>query len=280
MKGAIDKKQFLVFLAIALTVSLLFTGLYFWQISPLNTQVTTQENELSNQEKQMEALNAELSSTGSTSFATTVELQKQLPVKEAVDQLVLNLEKAEVISGSVITTMAFVDGEVTLSEEEAAAALAAANEKASGGTAGEPAEPATSTEEAASSEESVEEVDPAEAEVVDLLPQGVKKVSVAMTVQSPTYFEMEVFLESLHSMKRILKVDNLTFTGSEEIHSIEQSSDKLEYQLTISVFYAPNLSDLQDQMPTIEAPNPGNKRDPFNNSPVVTEKVESGDDES
>jgi len=280
MKGAIDKKQFLIFFAIALTVSLLFTGLYFWQISPLNTQVTTQENELSNQEKQMEALNAELSSTGSTSFATTVELQKQLPVKEAVDQLVLNLEKAEVISGSVITTMAFVDGEVTLSEEEAAAALAAANEKASGGTAGEPAEPATSTEEAASSEESVEEVDPAEAEVVDLLPQGVKKVSVAMTVQSPTYFEMEVFLESLHSMKRILKVDNLTFTGSEEIHSIEQSSDKLEYQLTISVFYAPNLSDLQDQMPTIEAPNPGNKRDPFNNSPVVTEKVESGDDES
>src|SRR4051794_34780488 len=102
MKGAIDKKQFLVFFAIVLIVSLLFTGLYFWQLSPLNTQIATKETELSNQEKQMEALNAELSSTGSTSFATTVELQKQLPVKEAVDQLVLNLEKAEVISGSAI----------------------------------------------------------------------------------------------------------------------------------------------------------------------------------
>lgn len=278
MKGAIDKKQFLIFFAIILIVSLLFTGLYFWQISPLNTQITTKETELSNQEKQMEALNAELSSTGSTSFATTVELQKQLPVKEAVDQLVLNLEKAEVISGSAITTMAFVDGEVTLSEEESAAALAAANAKAaeaSDATAGGTNEQAATTEE----EPANEEGDPA-AEVVDLLPQGVKKVSVAMTVQSPAFFEMEAFLESLHSMKRILKVDNLTFNGSEEIHSIEQSSDKLEYQLTISVFYAPNLSDLQDQMPTIEAPKPSNKRDPFNNSPVVKEKAESGDDES
>lgn len=278
MKGAIDKKQFLIFFAIILIVSLLFTGLYFWQISPLNTQITTKETELSNQEKQMEALNAELSSTGSTSFATTVELQKQLPVKEAVDQLVLNLEKAEVISGSAITTMAFVDGEVTLSEEESAAALAAANAKAaeaSDATAGGTNEQAATTEE----EPANEEGDPA-VEVVDLLPQGVKKVSVAMTVQSPAFFEMEAFLESLHSMKRILKVDNLTFNGSEEIHSIEQSSDKLEYQLTISVFYAPNLSDLQDQMPTIEAPKPSNKRDPFNNSPVVKEKAESGDDES
>ncbi|MGG3940413.1 GspMb/PilO family protein [Peribacillus psychrosaccharolyticus] len=277
MKGAIDKKQFLIFIAIVLIVSLLFTGLYFWQISPLNTQITTKETELSNQEKQMEALNAELSSTGTTSFATTVELQKQLPVKEAVDQLVLNLEKAEVISGSAITTMAFVDGEVTLSEEESAAALAAANAKAveaSDATAGETNEQAVTTEE----EPVNEEGDPS-AEV-DVLPQGVKKVSVAMTVQSPAFFEMEAFLESLHSMKRILKVDNLTFNGSEEIHSIEQSSDKLEYQLTISVFYAPNLSDLQDQMPTIEAPKPSNKRDPFNNSPVVKEKAESGDDES
>lgn len=278
MKGAIDKKQFLVFFAIVLIVSLLFTGLYFWQLSPLNTQITTKETELSNQEKQMEALNAELSSTGSTSFATTVELQKQLPVKEAVDQLVLNLEKAEVISGSAITTMAFVDGEVILSEEESAAALAAANAKAaesSTATAGETNGQAATTEE----EPANEEGDPA-AEVVDLLPQGVKKVSVAMTVQSPAFFEMEAFLESLHSMKRILKVDNLTFNGSEEIHSIEQSSEKLEYQLTISVFYAPTLSDLQDQMPTIEAPKPSNKRDPFNNSPVVKEKVESGEDES
>ena len=278
MKGAIDKKQFLVFFAIVLIVSLLFTGLYFWQLSPLNTQITTKETELSNQEKQMEALNAELSSTGSTSFATTVELQKQLPVKEAVDQLVLNLEKAEVISGSAITTMAFVDGEVILSEEESAAALAAANAKAaesSTATAGETNGQAATTEE----EPANEEGDPA-AEVVDLLPQGVKKVSVAMTVQSPAFFEMEAFLESLHSMKRILKVDNLTFNGSEEIHSIEQSSEKLEYQLTISVFYAPTLSDLQDQMPSIEAPKPSNKRDPFNNSPVVKEKVESGEDES
>lgn len=278
MKGAIDKKQFLVFFAIVLIVSLLFTGLYFWQLSPLNTQITTKETELSNQEKQMEALNAELSSTGSTSFATTVELQKQLPVKEAVDQLVLNLEKAEVISGSAITTMAFVDGEVILSEEESAAALAAANAKAaesSTATAGETNGQAATTEE----EPANEEGDPA-AEVVDLLPQGVKKVSVAMTVQSPAFFEMEAFLESLHSMKRILKVDNLTFNGSEEIHSIEQSSEKLEYQLTISVFYAPTLSDLQDQMPTIEAPKPSNKRDPFNNSPVVKEKAESGEDES
>lgn len=278
MKGAIDKKQFLIFIAIVLIVSLLFTGLYFWQINPLNTQITTKETELSNQEKQMEALNAELSSTGSTSFATTVELQKQLPVKEAVDQLVLNLEKAEVISGSAITTMAFVDGEVTLSEEESAAALAAANAKAaeaSDATAGETNEQAATTEKELANEEG----EPS-AEVVDLLPQGVKKVSVAMTVQSPAFFEMEAFLESLHSMKRILKVDNLTFNGSEEIHSIEQSSDKLEYQLTISVFYAPNLSDLQDQMPTIEAPKPSNKRDPFNNSPVVKEKAESGDDES
>lgn len=278
MKGAIDKKQFLIFFAIILIVSLLFTGLYFWQISPLNTQITTKETELSNQEKQMEALNAELSSTGSTSFATTVELQKQLPVKEAVDQLVLNLEKAEVISGSAITTMAFVDGEVTLSEEESAAALAAANAKA--------AEASDATAEGTNEQAATTEVEPANeegepaAEVVDLLPQGVKKVSVAMTVQSPAFFEMEAFLESLHSMKRILKVDNLTFNGSEEIHSIEQSSDKLEYQLTISVFYAPNLSDLQDQMPTIEAPKPSNKRDPFNNSPVVKEKAESGDDES
>ena len=82
-------------------------------------------------------------------------------------------------------------------------------------------------------------------------------------MKSPSYNELVVFLESILSMQRISNVDSLTFSGNEEITSIEQEVGELDYQLVVSTFYYPSLTDLQDDIPVMETPKPSGKDDPF-----------------
>ena len=84
-----------------------------------------------------------------------------------------------------------------------------------------------------------------------------------MSVKSPSYKELVAFLESISSMQRISNVDSLSFSGNEEITSIEQKIGELNYQLVVSVFYYPDLSDLQNDTPVMDTPKPSGKDDPF-----------------
>jgi type IV pilus assembly protein PilO len=262
LKFSLSRKQFIIIILTIFLLGGILTGGYFWFIDPLKSDVTLRENELKNEEKILAVLEAKRSSEVTSSFETTVELQKKLPVKPLLDQLLLDLEKAEIISNSFIKTIQVENADASNhantvdetqqipNDENRDSQIEAESESSAG-----------KSEETVGNEESNQ--------FKQELPAGLKKITLTLSVQSPTYFEMEKFLQSLESMKRILTIENLSFKGNKELLSIDESIESLEYNVIIAAYYSPNLLELQDDLPTIKKPEPANKINPFVNSTSI-----------
>lgn len=247
MNLKLANKKLLIIVSLLLIV-FLFAGLFFSVLYPKMNEIPLKEQELSSQEQLLSALQGQITNANSNTFQGTVSLQKMVPIKPLSQQLLLEIEKAEVVSGSFVVNMDFaVDGEVT--------------EETTEGEEG--------TEETTPLEERIEEdLDPDQAgegekrEKVPL-PTGVKKITVTLNVESPSYFELEEFISILENSERITVIESIDFTAGEEIIDYEQTSTPLNYQVVLSAFYMPSLTDLIDSLPKIESPEPANKKNPF-----------------
>lgn len=229
----------------AFLVIALFAGLFFFILYPKMQEIPLKERELASQEQLLTALQGQVTNTNSTTFQSTVELQKMVPVKPLVQQLILDIEKAEVVSGSFVINMAFNDGDVTIIEETT-----------------EATEDVTDSEENVGEESETAAIETEPRETISL-PTGVKKISVNLSVESPSYFEFEEFISILENSERIAVIEDIKFTAGEEIIDSEQTNKLLRYQVTLSAFYMPTLSDLIDSLPRMESPEPANKKNPF-----------------
>jgi type IV pilus assembly protein PilO len=243
MNLQLEKKQVLAMIGLGLLAILVYMGAYFLYISPLKGSIALKESQLKNERKLSETLETRLSAAGGSDFNSTVEFQKLLPVDPMTEQLVLDLEKAEVISDSYITSMDFdYDGEMT----SAAPAVDTGQQN-------------STAETAAGQNQRVETIS---AQQINL-PEGVSKTSVKVTVESDGYFSLEKFLATLENLQRIVLVESITFSGPEEITSLSDDDNKITMTLTINAFYLSGLGDLNAERPKIETPAPANKRNPF-----------------
>ncbi len=95
------------------------------------------------------------------------------------------------------------------------------------------------------------------------------KLTVNISVRSPSYFALEQFIDVLERSKRIVSVDSLSFTGYEEWTTVMDEVPELSYSLTVSTFYAPELRQWIEQLPPLDLPQPSEKRNPF---PSLTEQ--------
>ena len=84
--------------------------------------------------------------------------------------------------------------------------------------------------------------------------------------------KIRISMLPIMSPENIAKVDSIEFVGTEEITSIEQSTEPLVYTLGISAFYSPDLIDLENHLPDIETPAPAEKDNPLSIAPDVTKK--------
>lgn len=204
--------------------------------------IDMKETELNSQNQLLSTIQSKVTGSNGDTFESTVTLQKMVPVKPLSQQLLLEIEKAEVVSGSFVVNMAFEDEEVT---------------KDSAKLDEEQSENAESTEENGSPNEENSEGNSTS------LPAGVKKIIATLTVESPSYFEFEEFIRTLESSERIIVVESIDFTAGEEIIEVEQKSMPLSYQVILSAFYMPTLTDLIDKLPKMETPAPANKKNPL-----------------
>lgn len=251
MSGKLLKKEnLLIFVEILLIIGLLAGG-YFLIISPKITQVTMKENELKSQEQLLSVLQTQDTPTSSVTVENATALQKQVPVKPQTEQLLLDIEKAEVASGSFVSNMQFSDGEVqnqTGNEQQG-------NTQQNANGNAETNKQTTS------------------------LPNGLKKVTVDITIESPDYPELEKFIKTIEKSERILVVEAIDFTANDEIISDDQTDKILTSQVKLSAFYMPTLSDLIDQLPKLETPEPAHKKNPFSYfGNYAPEKVEGNYD--
>lgn len=240
MNLQLSKKNLIILTAGLLLAIGLTAGSYYIFVLPLHDQLSRKQNELQMANQQLTIVESNLTQTNEKTILTTMELQKQVPVKRLLDQLLLDIEKAEVISDSNILELR-LDG---TDEDEEVDLL-----------------------ETAAAEEQVGEGEEAESpEVVDgegQLPNGIRQITLSLGGEAETYFELERFIESLESLKRIVKVEALSFTGLNEIYSVEQETEKVEFELSLAAYYYPSLEELQKELPPLDVPAVSNKQNPL-----------------
>lgn len=243
MNLQLEKKHIMVLISFVSFSILLYFGAYFLYISPMKDSLALKESQLKTEQQLSKTLETRLATASSSDFNSTIELQKSLPVDPMTEQLVLDLEKAEVVSNSYITAMEFSkDGQVVNREQSLSNEL--------------------DTTESVNAVQGTETVSEVESQPIQM-PNGVSKTSVMVTVESASYFELEKFIETLEELQRIVMVESISFTGPDEILSLSDEESKIIMKLTLNAFYLSGFDDLKSDNPKIETPAPANKRNPF-----------------
>jgi type IV pilus assembly protein PilO len=247
MSLRLEKKHIIILFIAALLAVLLYFGAYFLYLNPLKVSLSLKESHLKSEQQLGLTLETRLASVNGSDFSSTAEMQKLLPVDPMIEQFVLDLEKAEVVSNSYITSIEFTDGkqgninvESESNQEEGSI-------------------------EAVQSEDIKEQGDSAveEQKVAMRMPEGLAKTSATIVVEAANYFELEKFIETLEQLQRIVMVESIAFSGPEEMVSLLVEEEPIEMTLTVNTFYLPGLEDLKEYNPKVETPEPANKRNPF-----------------
>ncbi len=244
---------------ISIVVIALYAYVYFAMYRPVVFNIKTTNQQLQSEEELIAELEQQATGTKvSGPSVATGTLQHKVPVKPMSDRLLLDFEKAELLSRSLITAIVFTEGEEetlpTTPEEDI-------TQLENRGTAVDQVEESTDENVTDATEE---EIEPAEQPLPEeVLPRGIRKIRAQMTVESPGYAEMDTFIDTLENQMRMLKVEQLTFTGPEEAQKLADEVEPITYNITVAAYYMPELLDLLQDSPEIDTPDPANKKDPF-----------------
>lgn len=238
MNKHFSKRQMTISIVSGILSIVLLIACYFFILQPKKVELEKKEAELKTEEALLSQVQSQLSQKNTTAYESTVMLQKQVPVKPLLESLILDIEKAEVLSGSFVESISFGQGADVQTEEQN-----------------------TNTETEAGTEDGQQ----TEGEETIPLPGGIQKVSINLGVHSPSYYELEEFISTLEGTERIMTVETISFSGGNEVTTVDQAEaeETLNYSLTVSAFYMPGLTELIDQVPRIDVPQPGNKTNPL-----------------
>lgn len=241
MNISLTNKELFTLVASFLFMILVSGGIYFALYYPKVSEAKIVEQQVENEQKLISALESTSSAQTATVQDGSTALQREIPVKPLTEQIVLQLERAEIVSGVVMKNISFADeaytpvltGTETTTEEDI--------ENLSGGNG----------------EESTQE------ESAIVLPPSLKRITTTLEIESPSYYELERFIKEIEKLERIHVVTSLTFAGQEEIQSMDQSTSPLSVSVVVSAFYLPDLTDLVDQLPKLDTPLPAQKENPL-----------------
>lgn len=213
---------------------------YFLTIKPLEIEIATLQESIKTEKRliyQYENGNPEQTEQE----IETLSLQKRVPVVDNMEQFLLMLEEAEVVSKSLIQNVSFsksteaVVNETTVEEDI---------NNLEAGTYGM---------------EQPESDEP-------ILPEGLEKLVANLTIEADDYFELKDFVQRIEQFDRIINVDSLQYNGFTEITNITEEISEppvLSYNMAISTYYFPKLEELKDQAPKYESENPSEKKNPL-----------------
>ncbi|MGG3915674.1 type II secretion system protein GspM [Rossellomorea vietnamensis] len=235
MISSLTKKERLLLIASAFVCLFSLFLFYYFVYSPQQDRLEMKQKELKAEQQILSAVEAKTEQIETHSYKDIHTLQNQIPVEPLTEQIILQLEKAEVLSQSEIQSITFAKEDFAYSSEES-------DDTLEGDSQG------SSNPQESGNDHS-----------------GVKRLQMTMTVQSENYFEMEEFIHELENLPRVVEVNQLLIQGREEMSPVlsEKGPEPLIFQLVASAFYIPGLSDLQDGLPSIDTPAPLLKKNPF-----------------
>ncbi|WP_246940856.1 LysM peptidoglycan-binding domain-containing protein [Bacillus pinisoli] len=265
-------KQIKVLMFAVIVIALIYTGIYLLFSSKWDSEQAVLSSSLQVEEQQVQQLQKKIEAVEEQTLSSTILLQEKLPVDPLVEQLILDLEKAETISDSFISSMSFSDG--TFSVENTLEQYQQFLEKDQARS--ERSESLTEDKEESQEESTTEQSEQTKEETA-LTTLGLEQVEVTLNVESPTFFEMKEFLKQIELLPRIVRVKALTFAGIPELTSEDQTINTLKYTVVISTYYFPGLEDLKDELPPLETPEPSKKKNPFLPSTEEEQEVEESE---
>lgn len=253
-----EKRSRLLLILVTLLAAAFYFGAYVLYLAPLKDSLSGKESQLKSERQLSTTIEERLASAGTGITGSTAEMQATIPVEPLVDQLILDLEKAEVISNSSIISMEFSDGDSTEGDSQASGTTQT-DQSDQTETSNQDVEPADET--AANSSSTPAESQSDENKLI--MPEGLAKTSATVIVESANYFELEKFIETLERLKRAVRVESIAFTGPEEITSLSTENPLIQMTLVLNAFHLTGMDELKDFNPKIETPQPANKRNPF-----------------
>ena len=238
----LSKKEKLFIFVSTLLIIVLLVGGYYLILSPKKAQVAMKEKQLKSQEQILSVLQTQDTTTSTITTETATNLQKQVPVKPQTEQLLLDIEKAEVTSDSFVTDMQIND-----EEAKAQTDLEKRVDSQLNGT----------------SEQTKDSKTESNQKTENLMPEGLKKETVDLSIEASGYPELEKFISVLEQSERIIVVESIDFTQMTKPFQMIKRINFYTFEVKISAFYMPTLTDLIDQLPKLEAPEPAHKKNPF-----------------
>lgn len=224
---------------------------YFFILQPLKQDVAEKENELAFEEEILASIESSQETADSYEDHEIHELLRTVPVHPWVDHWMLDMEKAELISGAEIFRYTFskdllLSTVFTLPEEEV------------------PEDGTEETEEVVVDEDVVvmdspedtvvldEEINPTEDLEDSTIILGdneeVNQVTASLSVQAETYEQLFQFLHELEQLDRLTEIYGLSFTAPSESDMLldeeeSESPELLTFEVNVSTYYIDDLVD-------------------------------------
>lgn len=257
--SSLTKKNWILFFATLLVIVLFFISMYFFLIRPKAATLEAKQTALETENSLLQTL--EKQKVENTSAPeNTANLQLKVPVDPLVEQLILDIEKAETLSNNTVTSIDFSDDDVTAEQEIDSNEVNSETEEI------DPDDYNINYDinYDINTEENMEVME----EKQVLFPNGMKKITANLSVTAENYNNLKKFIDALEQGNRIIVVENISFSGQGEINDISQSENVIDFSVQLVAFYMPELQNLQDDLPNIDAPMPSNKIDPLNQFPL------------
>ncbi|WP_211653930.1 pilus assembly protein PilO [Planococcus alpniumensis] len=111
--------------------------------------------------------------------------------------------------------------------------------------------------------------------------ENLQEVLTTVTINANEYQDITTFIDEVESMERILIVEAIDFDSTEEVIAIDQEIDPIEATLTFSAYFRPDLIELADSLPKLDAPAPAGKVNPLpqNDGTDFAVEFETAEDE-
>lgn len=230
-----EKKTFIYFLIVLLF--LLLVLFYVYSVLPIKKDEATAKEDVKNLENEIKILEAKLENLSEGGKENSEKLERRVPNKRLVDQLLLSIQEAEYMSESYVKSITFTNYDGIVSENEEIKENTAQNSE--NGTETDEQNNNSQTEsdgktnQKPSSEENAPEIinDPNK-------PENLKTITFTLEIISPDFDHFLKFLQELEKLERINKVDSLTFRkrGEKEI-LFEDAPELIAAQIQLTTFY-------------------------------------------
>ncbi|QKS71853.1 hypothetical protein FLK61_34870 [Paenalkalicoccus suaedae] len=295
------RKHYSILAGLAVVIIIALIAVFFVQIQPareasatLTTQVDQERELIAQLEDQVEEQTLE----AATRDDRSTELQRRLPVVKQTDQFILDINRAEEVSGVRVQDMLMAYDLPVYAYETIGPALrtdiedpasTAVDVRVDDEENEENEESVNNTSESANetADENNELTDTEEQPVVDdeaiierqleageELPRGavqqgpidgVLKQTATITLHVNNYESLSTFLQQLENSVRILNTESIVFLGEEE-DRIFDGETNIFYEVQVSSFYYPELEEeLESEAPIIDYREQEEREQPFLN---------------